>query len=103
MELFTPPNHVGFKASKLFGESGKIIDGSIAYIQPSGGGPTQLHTHEHSHLFSVLEGEAKVLLDDKVVVIKEGESFLVDGAIPHSVWNNCERQTVMLGISVKSE
>ena len=29
-ELFTPPNHVGFEACKLFGENGKIIDGSVA-------------------------------------------------------------------------
>ena len=99
-ELFTPPNHIGFEACKLFGENGKIIDGSVAYIHPNGGGPTEQHTHEHNHLFSVLEGEAKILLGEQTVVVKAGESFLVDGAIPHSVWNNCDAQTVMIGISV---
>ena len=101
MKLFTPPNHIGFEASKLFGENGNIIDGSIAYIQPEGGGPMQLHTHPHNHLFSVIEGEAKILLGEDTVILKKGESFLVDGNIPHSVWNNCQSQTVMLGISLK--
>ena len=102
-ELFTPPNHVGFEARKLFGENGKIIDGSVAYIEPGGGGPTQPHTHGHNHLFSVLEGEAKILIGEQTIVIKEGENFLVDGSIPHSVWNNCDRKTVMIGISVTNK
>ena len=101
MQFMTPPNHIGFKASKLFGESGKIIDVAIAYIERGGGGPLKPHTHSHNHLFSVLEGEAKVLLGEDVVIVKQGESFLVDGSIPHSVWNNCDIQTVMLGISVE--
>ncbi|MDE6474390.1 MAG: cupin domain-containing protein [Clostridia bacterium] len=100
MKMFTPPNHIGFEALKLFGENEKIIDGSLAYIQPGGGGPIELHTHAHDHLFAVVEGEAKILLDKEVVVIKKGESFLVDGRIPHSVWNNCQNQTVMIGINV---
>ncbi len=100
-EFITPPNHVGFKAKKLFGESGKIIDGAIAYIAPDGGGPVQPHTHMRDHLFCVLQGEAKILLDGREVVLKEGQSFLVKGNIPHSVWNNCKEQTVMLGITVE--
>ena len=100
-ELFPPPNHVGFDACKLFGETGLRIAGSVAYIEPCGGGPTQPHTHAHNHLFAVLEGEAKILLGEQTVIIKEGESFLVDGAIPHSVWNNCSSKTVMIGINVK--
>ena len=55
----------------------------------------------------MIEGEAKILLDKEVIVIKKGESFLVDGRIPHSVWNNFQNQTVMIGINlykcVKSE
>lgn len=101
MKMFTPPNHVGFQAAKLFGENGEIIDGSLAYIEAGGGGPIELHTHSHDHLFAVIEGEAKIILDRESVVIKKGESFLVDGSIPHSVWNNCPSQTVMIGINVK--
>ncbi len=107
MKMFALPNHIGFEALKLFGKNGNIIDGSLAYIQPGGGGPIELHTHAHDHLFAVIEGEAKILLDKEVIVIKKGESFLVDGRIPHSVWNNFENQTVMIGINlnkcVKSE
>lgn len=45
--------------------------------------------------------QAKVLLDKEEVIIKENEAFLVEGRIPHSVWNNAESETVMIGISVE--
>ena len=57
----TTPKDVNFQAKKLFGAAGEVLDGSIAYIAPKGGGPTEQHTHEHDHLFSVVKGEAKVL------------------------------------------
>lgn len=97
----TPPKHINFKAKKLFGEMGQIIDGAIAYVDLNGGGPTELHTHEHNHLFIVTQGEARILLDDQEVIIKTDEHFLIDGQIPHSVWNNSDIETVMIGISVK--
>jgi len=31
-DFMTPPKHVNFRARKLFGEMGRIVDGSIAYI-----------------------------------------------------------------------
>lgn len=99
--FITPPAHVNFEAKPLFGAMGEIIDGAIAYMTLNGGGPTEQHTHEHNHLFIVVEGEAKVLLGDKEVIIHKNESFLVKGNIPHSVWNNLETETVMIGISVK--
>lgn len=99
-EFITPPAHVNFMAKKLFSDAGKINDGSIAYLAPGGGGPITQHTHEHNHLFIVVKGEAKVLLDDKEVIIRKDESFLVDGKIPHSVWNNIDDETVMIGITV---
>lgn len=98
--FLTPPNHMNFEAKKLFGEMGKIVDGSIAYINLKGGGPTKQHTHEHNHLFIVTQGEAKVLLGDETVIIKKDEAFLVEGKIPHSVWSNQDEETVMIGISV---
>lgn len=98
--FMTPPNHMNFEAKKLFGEMGKIVDGSIAYINLKGGGPTKQHTHEHNHLFIVTQGEAKVLLGDETVIIKKDEAFLVEGKIPHSVWSNQDEETVMIGISV---
>ncbi|MDE6189479.1 MAG: cupin domain-containing protein [Clostridia bacterium] len=100
-QFITPPNHVNFLAKKLFDDLGQIIDGSIAYIDVYGGGPSEQHTHEHSHLFIVTQGEAKISLGEREVIVKKDESFLVDGNIPHSVWNNTQGQTVMIGISIK--
>ena len=99
--FITPPNHIKFKAKKLFGAIGTIIDGSIAYVDLTGGGPKVKHTHEPNHLFIVTKGEAKIKLADSEVVVKKDEAFLVEGSIPHSVWNNIETETVMIGISVK--
>lgn len=100
-EFMTPPDHVNFKAKRLFGKMGEILDGAVAYIDPQGGGPVEQHTHEHNHLFIVVKGEAKILLGDQEIIVKQDESFLVDGRIPHSVWSNTSEQTVMIGISVK--
>lgn len=100
-EFMTPPKHVNFKAKKLFREMGQIMDGAIAYISLDGGGPVEQHTHEHDHLFIVTEGEAKILLGNEAVIVKKNESFLVKGKIPHSVWNNSDGETVMIGITVQ--
>lgn len=99
--FITPPKHINFKAKKLFGSCGEIIDGAIAYINLKGGGPTEQHTHEHNHLFIVTKGEAKVLLDQEEIIIHKDEAFLVKGLIPHSVWSNIDDETVMIGISVR--
>lgn len=98
-EFITPPNHVNFLAKKLYGE-GKMIDVSIAYAEKDGGGPIQNHTHPHNHLFIVTKGEAKIMLEDKIVVLKENQSFLVEGKIPHSCWNNIDEETTIVGISL---
>lgn len=100
-DFITPPNHTQFLAKKLFDDMGQLIDGSIAYLEPNGGGPLEVHTHEHNHLFIVIDGEAKVLLGEKEVIVKKDESFLVEGHIPHAVWNNTNFTTVMVGLSVK--
>lgn len=100
-EFMAIPNHINFRAKKLFGEVGQIIDGSIAYIDVNGGGPVERHTHVHNHLFIVVEGEVKMLLGDQEVIVKQNESYFVKGDIPHAVWNNAQGKTVMIGISVK--
>lgn len=99
--FITPPGHVNFLAKKLFADMGKIVDGSIAWLGEKGGGPAEFHTHAHNHLFIVVKGEAKIQYSDHEVLIKENESYLVDGKTPHSVWNNGTEPAVMLGISVK--
>jgi mannose-6-phosphate isomerase-like protein (cupin superfamily) len=98
--FITPPNHVNFLAKKLFENMGEIIDGSIAYLEKDGGGPTELHIHRHNHLFVVVKGEARVQFSDHEVIIKENDSYLVDGKTPHSVWNNGTEQAIMIGLSV---
>lgn len=100
-EFVTPLNHIDFKAKKLFGKQGEIIDGAIAYMAKGGGGPIELHTHSHDHLFTVVKGQAKILQGSEEIVVKENQSYLVNGSIPHSVWNNSDKETIMIGISVR--
>lgn len=102
-DYLTPPNHVGFLAKKLFGNCGEIIDGSIAVLEPSGGGPNENHIHAHNHLFIVTQGEAKIIEGNDVFIVKEGETRLVRGNIPHSCWNNAPTQTIIIGLSVTSK
>lgn len=100
-DFITPPDHVNFLAKKLFEGVGEIENGSIAYLQPGGGGPVAPHVHGHDHLFIVTKGEAKVLLDDDIKIIHENEAIVVNGFVPHSVWNNIDGETVMIGITLK--
>lgn len=99
-DFITPPNHVNFLAKKLFSEMGEILDGSIAYLEPEGGGPTEPHTHTHDHLFIVVKGEAMARVGDEEIIIKENTSYLVKGSLTHSIWNHSSETTVMIGISV---
>jgi len=98
--FITPPGHVDFHVKKLFGEMGRVMDGAVAYMDVNGGGPTEPHTHEHDHLFVVTEGEARIRLGEREVIVSKDESFLVEGRIPHSVWNNSDGVTKMIGITV---
>lgn len=99
---FTPPDHVNFLAEKLYGR-GKISDISIARMGEKGGGPVTVHTHSHGHLFIVTEGEAKIILGQETVILRKNESFFVRGSIPHSVRNNTDGETVMIGINIENE
>lgn len=99
----TPPDHVKFMAKKLCNDVGTVADASVAYIEPDGGGPREPHVHKHDHFFIVVHGEAKILLDGRKVILKENESFLVKGEKPHSVWNNANCQTVMIGLTVLND
>lgn len=48
--FMTPPGHVHFLAKKLFGESGEIQDGAIAYLEP-GGGRSRRAAHSFTRSF----------------------------------------------------
>ncbi len=98
--MFTPPNHVKFLANKLYGSIGKVSDVSIAYIEENVGGPTENHTYHHDHLFTVNEGEVKIILDKDIKILKKNEAFLVKGIIPHSVLNNGKTTAVVTGVTI---
>lgn len=102
-DFITPPNHKKFIAKKLFNENGKIKWGAIAYIEKNGGGPEGNHTHSDNHIFIVTQGEARVVMGDKSIIVKKDESCFVDGMIPHSIWNNIDDTTVVIKISVERE
>lgn len=101
-EFIVPPNHSRFKAKKIFGQiTGDILDCSVAYIEPKGGGPEPSHIHWHDHFFVVVEGCATIRLGDEKVNVSQDQSILVKGSIVHSVWNESDKPLKMLGITVQ--
>lgn len=102
-EFITPPKHKGFSAKRLFDENGKIQWGAIAYIQKGGGGPDGEHIHSDNHIFIVVDGEVKIILGGKEIIVHKNESFFVDGMIPHSIWNNSDQTTIVIKISIARE
>lgn len=101
-EFIVPPNHVKFKAKKIFGQiTGDIVDCSIAYIEPKGGGPEPSHIHLHDHFFVVLEGCATIKMEDKKINVYAEEAILVKGSTIHSIWNESDKPLKMLGITVQ--
>ncbi len=99
--FITPQGHQGFLAKNLFNEMGKIQRGALAYIEKNGGGPEGNHTHSDNHIFIVVDGEVKIILGEKSYIVKKDEMFIVDGMIPHSIWNNGENIAKVIKISVE--
>ncbi|MFR4025149.1 MAG: hypothetical protein ACLTZY_04670 [Alistipes indistinctus] len=107
MDGFRPPaGHTGFLAKQLFAGDGsehsfgEIIGGAIAYLEPGGGGPTQMHTHPHNHLFIVVSDRALWKPRPGRKPSERMNRCWSSGPVPHSVWNGTDSTTVMLGISV---
>lgn len=100
-EFLSALYHTNFKAKRLFSNGGNINDCLVAIFGPGGGGPEHNHTHDHDHIFIVTKGEAKILYGDEIIILKEYESCSVKGGVPHSIWNNVDSETVMIGISIK--
>ncbi|MGE4301688.1 hypothetical protein SDC9_195860 [bioreactor metagenome] len=98
--FITPPGHVKFRAKKLFDAAGEVAGGSIAFLEPGGGGPVPPHTHSHDHLFIVTRGAVCIEVGGKTVIVGAGDAFRVDGRELHSVWNDSDGETVMVGLTV---
>ncbi len=100
--MFTPPNHKNFKAKLLAKDIDEsIVDCAIAYIEPNGGGPSPCHTHSHDHLFTVIEGNIQIKIEDKKINLSEGMSLRVNGKKLHSVWNISGKTAKVMGVSIK--
>ena len=99
--FMTPEGHKGFSTKKLFGNMGKIQWGAIAYIEKAGGGPENNHTHSDNHIFIVADGEVKIILGDKEMVVGKDHAVFVDGMIPHSIWNNGNKTAIVIKISTE--
>jgi quercetin dioxygenase-like cupin family protein len=66
-------------------------------IRP-GGGSHGVYTHEGEEFGIVLQGEMELLLDDKVYIVGENESFYFSSQIPHN-WNNkSDRDAVLIWV-----
>jgi mannose-6-phosphate isomerase-like protein (cupin superfamily) len=100
-EFLSVPYHTNFKAKRLFTNGGRINDCLLAIIGPNGGGPEHNHTHDHDHIFIVTKGQAKIIYGDETIILNEYESCSVKGDVPHSIWNNVDSETIMIGISIK--
>lgn len=98
-----PLEHIRFLAKRIYGNCGEIIDCAVAYLEADGGGPLQRHTHEHNHLFIVVNEQTRILLNGMEKILNPDEEFLVEGEVPRSVWNHMGGTAVTAGRSVKAK
>lgn len=104
MDAFSPiPNHAGFTARPLFAEAQGILKkGAFAKMEPGGGGPLSPHRHAHAHLFIVTRGTVTVLMEEEERTVREHESLLVPGGVPHAVWNRSPEPAEIVGLALES-
>ncbi len=96
-----PPNHQNFKVLVLSEKiDDSVKDCAIAYIAPSGGGPEPDHVHPHDHLFTVISGSVVIRIAGTEKFLQQGESLLVPGNQPHSVWNRSNSEAKVIGVSL---
>lgn len=66
------------------------------YISPKGAPSFPLHLDPYDVTIKCIEGEKTMIIDDKKVVIKEGEEVLIPANTPHQATN--ESSSVILSI-----
>lgn len=106
MDGFTPvPCHAGFLAKQIFEEAaGRILDISIAHLEPRGGGPVPAHAHpERDHLFIVTQGVMEAHTPEGIRRFGPDEALLVPGVQVHQVWNAGDGPAVVVGVTLAAE
>jgi transcriptional regulator with XRE-family HTH domain len=63
-------------------------------IKP-GGGSHGMYTHEGEEFGIVLKGELELIINDKVHVVRENESFYFTSQTPHN-WNNKSKEDAIV-------
>ena len=100
-EFIHPQGYVNFRAKKLFGMSGKILSGIIAYIDEDGGGPRPEHIHEYGHIYMLIQGGIEINVNNEKIRIRKNETFFVNGTVPHSVRNYFKGLTILVILNVE--
>ena len=105
MEGFVPvPNHTGFLAKEVFGRAERILNVSIARLDPRGGGPSPAHSHpERDHLFIVTQGRMEIRTPEGVRYFGPEEAMLVRGGAVHEIWNAGDSPAVVVGVTLAAE
>ena len=105
MADFAPvPGHVGFLAKRVFDRAGRVLDVSVAHLDPGGGGPEPAHRHpERDHLFIALEGTLEVRTPEGVHRFGPDEACLVKGETLHEIWNSDAGPAVVVGVTLAAE
>lgn len=102
-EFFTPPDHINFRAKKLCGNIGEMVDCAVAFMDKGSEGPVTPHSHELGHFFIVTKGEAYVDIEGERHILRENESIYVKSCALHKTGNNINTETIMIGISIKEK
>lgn len=98
------PGHRGFLAKRVFGEAGRVLDVSIAHLEPGGGGPVPAHTHpERDHLFLVTQGVMEARTPEGIRRFGPDEALMVPGGQTHEIWNAGDGPALVVGITLAAE
>ncbi|MDR3045738.1 MAG: cupin domain-containing protein [Desulfovibrio sp.] len=67
-------------------QPGHVLQAHIHIVEP-GGSTNGTISHEGEEVGYVLEGELELTVEDQVHLLKEGDSFFFDSALPHAFRN----------------
>lgn len=100
-EATLPSDYTGYAARALLcKEEGSPADCCLAVIEPGGGGATPAHTHDHDHIFFVIEGAARIQIGEMSSLLTSNQALHVPGATIHSIWNCGDEELRILSINI---